>query len=574
LGALSGTIRFAPPNILRVLGVLPGLSGRATLAIYFAPPRGPAVRVRPTWQKAGIETERRATAWSVGRRTVGARKSLWSAGLRCPLPGAATHEFAERSPVGQQTRWSEGQPTSARWRMPYHAAAKIPHFGVKPWDEGAKVRHFIRHLYDFPTITPIGRAYPWDEGQRVRHHFASDWQVGLVTRNHVFTWWNDGRWPWPGWRFPRPDDENPYTLQGRLEFRCFKPGALAFGATCFGMRGLLVPWRRSYFVLNSGSMVRRSDGADVPVSSLSVQIDWDSWCWSLTATVMTKAGVDLIRTPGTEVTVTINGFVWGFVIDSVTNQDRAFGTFSASVAGRSLIAGLAEPYAAKRSYIEPLGLTAQQLALQELPLVGGWAIDWQLPEWTVPARVYQYQNLTPIESIVRLAKSAGGIVQAARNSLLLEIKPRWRYKPWAWNSFVPDATLPASYALQEQLNTRPGIEADLCLVTGGVSNGIVLKARRAGTPGDLLATTVVDSLIVDSLPAVGRGIQEIADRWPIKNYAVSLPLRAQPQGAGLLLPGLTFDFDEGLDGWRGMVVGTRINVGFNSVVQQIEVVSV
>jgi hypothetical protein len=573
LPALSGAVLFTRPNLLRVSGTLPALGGRATLAVYFPPPRGPAVRVRPTWQKAEIETKRRATTWAVGARTVAARWSPWNQGLRRALPGVAAHQAAERSPIGRQTLWSEGRAAAARWALPYHVASKVPHFGVKPWAEGRRIHDGFVHRFAFPTITPIGRGYPWDEGARVRHYFASDWQVGIITLHHIFTWWNDGRFPWPGGRFPRPRDDNPYTLQGRLEFRCFKPGALAFGATCFGMRGLLVPWRRSYRVLNSGSMVRRSDGADVPVSALSVGIDWDSWCWSLTATVMTQAGADLIRTPGTEVTVTINDFVWGFVVDSLT-QAREFGKFSASVAGRSLVAGgLAEPYSAKRSYIEPLGLTAQQLALQELPPIGGWAIDWEIPDWTVPARVYQYQNLTPIDSILRLARSAGGIVQAARDSLLLTVAPRWPREPWAW-TFTADATLPASYVWREQLDSRPGVEHDVALISGGIDNGILLKARRAGQPGDSLATTVVDALIVHAAPAVARGVQEIADRWPRRQYRLVLPLQAQPEGAGLLLPGLTVDFDEGADGWRGLVTGTRIDARFGAVNQVVEAVSV
>ena len=574
LPGLSGLAIFASPNQLRIAVTLPSLSGQGIFAQYFLPPRGPARRIEPTSSHPLSINILHQNTWNSGARTVNSPLTLWNDARAVAKRVEDVYIDPEITPTSIHTFWNDGHAVREGVTPVADNGIVIEHEVLTWWNEGQKVRHAVHDEHDFPIITPICILSPWNEGLLLRTRQVTTYQEGLITEVAGLTWWNDGRWPFPGDRYPRPDpDEQPRSLtRGRLDFRCFAPHLLAFGSTCFGMQGLLVAVRRSYRVINSASMKRRVDNLDIPVSSLSVKIDWDSWCWSLSATVMTKEAADLIRAKGTEVTVTINGFVWGFVIDDVS-QDRAFNAFSANVSGRSLVAGLSEPYSTSRSYRETQLKTAAQLCLQELPLIGNYFIDFEIPDWTIPANTYQYEGLTPIKSILRIVKASGGKVQAAMNSLLLTCSPRWTQKPWAWN-FTPAATLPASYVTKEQLTSKVGFEYEAAIVSGGVNGGIIGKVKRMNTAGDSLASTVVDTLIVDILPATGRGLQEIADLWPVKQYQVTLPLQAQPEGAGLLLPGLTFDFDEGDDGWRGMVTGTSITVGMNDVVQTLEVVSV
>lgn len=572
LPTLTGLVLLQSQATLTVYGVLPGLSGEGSLAQYFLPPRGPACRVEPTWSEPLSLDIRPENFWNSCARTVHSPLTSWDDAIYWPVAIESLSTNPDVLPISIASPYQEGLAGRLAVTPVAQNGIQIGQEFLTHWNEGQKVRHAVYDTHAFPIITPVSILSPWHEGLGIRTRHVTTYHDGLITDTAILTWWNDGKFPIPGDRYPRPDGDGQPIPRGRLDFRCYAPKYLAFGSTCFGMQGLLVPVQRSYRVINSASMKRRVDDVDIPVSSLSVKIDWDSWCWSLSATVMTRAAADLIRTIGTEVTVTINGFVWGFVIDSLS-QDRGFNQFSANVSGRSLVASLSEPYSAARSYRETSMKTAEQLCLQELPVIGTHFIDFDIPDWTIPANLYQYENLTPIESILRIVKASGGKVQAAMDSLLLTCSPRWAQKPWDW-SFTPDATLPASYVTKEQLNSKVGFEYEAAIVSGGVNGGIIGKVKRMGTAGDSLATTVVDTLIVDSLPAAGRGLQEIADRWPIQQYQVTLPLQAQPAGAGLLLPGLTFDLDEGEDGWRGMVTGTSVSAGFNSVTQTLEVVSV
>jgi hypothetical protein len=322
-------------------------------------------------------------------------------------------------------------------------------------------------------------------------------------------------------------------------------------------------------VLNQSSLLRLSDTVDIPVTRLSVGLDQASWCWTLQATLPNPEAIALVPAYPGKVRATINGFSWDFMVDEVS-WTRRFGEWTATLNGRSPAAQYAEPYAPARVYRETETKTAEQLVLQELGL--GWTLDWQLPMWTVPEEVYQYENLTPIESMNRIAKSAGGWLYADSQANVLHIVPKWPQKPWAW-TFIPDASLPSSYTLSENQQPVVSTAFESILVSGGV-DGIAVICTRTGTGGESVAPAVVDRLITDMEPAQARAIQELADLWPVKQYTLTLPLQAQPTGAGLILPGTTFDFVDGeTDGFRGMVTGVSINATWNNVQQTLEVVS-
>ena len=88
-----------------------------------------------------------------------------------------------------------------------------------------------------------------------------------------------------------------------------------------------IPILETYRVLNSFSLVRLPDRTPLPVASISAEVDVDSWCWSLTATVIGSAGWDLLAASKgflpVEVEAMINGWVWKFLLDE-PNLVRAF----------------------------------------------------------------------------------------------------------------------------------------------------------------------------------------------------------------------------------------------------------
>lgn len=375
--------------------------------------------------------------------------------------------------------------------------------------------------------------------------------------------------PSHGWRIdPYPPQPKP-RQRGRLALLCPRPGHLNIGARCWGNAALRVAIRRSYRVMNTASLVRDSDGADIACSSITLALDRDAWSWSLSASLLGAEAMDVVPLPPAAVRVTVNGYQWRMLIDEVS-VSRSFGKRGVSLTGRSIAARLAEPYARARDYSETRLMTAQQLALQELP--AGWTLDWQIVDWTVPAKVYRYTGLTPLESIKRLVKSAGGWLYADPTEQVLHAVPKWPQKPWAWD-FVPDMSLPSSYVMTESRQQQLGTPYDSILVCGGSDDGLAVLVTRAGTQGGDPASSVTDSLITDIEPAKGRAVQELADGWSLRQYSISLPLQAPPSGAGLIMPGATLDFVSGADGWRGMVTGTSISVSSSDITQTLEIVS-
>ena len=490
------------------------------------------------------------------------------------------------TPIGISGIWGEGTPrieeTSVRWSeadslrdtraVRYTEGQRYSYAMHGPWQQGIPYG-------SNPTIPwhqgilyirePTG---PWHQGIPYRRDPIIPWKQGYFRICDPYIVWEQAMPPPRGWR--RIPYDNPLKDKhwGRLNFACFKPGRLNFGNTCFGSSDLLIRIQRSYRVINSAALIRVSDGADIPVSSLTVGLDWEAWCWTLSATLLNRIGYETVPVAPGLVQATINGFVWQFIPDDV-NYSRTFGQFGGQLTGRSRVSELAAPFTLSRSYQENGLRTGEQLALQEL--ADGYSLDWQLPAWTVPGGTYQYQNLTPMESILRIAQSTGGRVYPDPILKTLHAVPKWPVNPWGWTLFVPDATLPSSYTLKEALQNRAGTEYEAVMISGGVAGGIVAMVKRAGTAGGTFAPAVVDTLITDLEPATARAVQALADAWPMKRYTLELPLQARPAGAGLILPGTTLDFSDGeTDGWRGMVVSVSISAGRDSITQTLELISV
>ena len=507
------------------------------------------------------------------------------------FPETAAVSIADRAgqPMLHPIRadWTAGQWLQAPLQTPWTSGAILPCTATLAWTGGQISNRAIQSPWGQGQSALLAAALRFKTAQPINGVIACPMATAqpLIVPVEGLGWASGALWgheealyhqqaipPPHGWRivpYVRPPSVKH---EGRLNFVCPAPHYLNFGLQCLGSALLYPALRRSYRVLNTASLIRVADSTDLPCSQISIKLDWDSWCWSLSATLMGRTAHDQVPAYPGKVRATLNGFVWDFIVDDL-RYSRKFGEFSATLTGRSPAAVMAEPYAATRSYTEVNLATAQQLATQEL--IYGWQLDWDelLVDWTVPARTYQYQNLTPIASINRIVKAAGGRVYADATGNVLHALPKWPIAPWAWATAVPDQSLPSSYTLTEQRNFATGAEYDCIVVSGGVNNGICVLATRDGMPGTYPANAVVDSLITDLAPATARATQEIADAWPMKHYSLSLPLQATPSGAGLLLPGMIFDFVDGEEGWRGLVTGVSVTAGRNSITQDLEIVA-
>lgn len=467
---------------------------------------------------------------------------LWMNGLKITIEDSMAWDSMTPFPSTKSVLWNSGQPKETIKGITWHSGWVIHDELSIRWDSG-----YTKGLDDFIS---------YNNG--IVHHLQ--WRI----------LWDDGIRPPHGWRIPPYIPPTANKVWGRLNFNCPKPSILNFGNTCFGSQQLLVQIMDSYQVINTAGLIRVSDGMDIPVSNLTVSLDWEAWCWTLSATIMNREGYETVPAALGLVQATINGFVWQFLPDD-NNYSRAFGVWNGQLTGRSPVSLLADPYSLPRSYREVALRTGEQLALQELPV--GYTLDWQLPAWTVPGGTYQYDNLTPMESILRIVKAAGGRIYPDPITKTLHAVPKWPQKPWVW-TFIPDATLPSDYTVKETLANKSGVPYESILVSGGTSGGVVAVCKRTGTGGETVAPSIVDTLLTHLDVATARAIQELADTYPLKKYTLELPLQAQPEGAGLILPGTTIDFADGEeDGFRGLFTNVSITATSSDIVQTLELVS-
>lgn len=556
----------APANELAIGGVLPAPVG----ALQWVPGRRLSMSCTVVWGGGVPIAARQTVIGSTPTPLHSAQRIVWGDGL----PTTARQRIGWQSGVpvhpGQRIAWQSGQPTITAPRIAWNGGKPILTGQRSVWNGGLPTATSQRIVWSGGQLLSVGRVVRWAAGLPVGVRLRVGWGHGLPIGVRLRLWWAHARPPDHGRTRSLHPSPGVAAVIGALNFVCPAPGRLNFGNTCFGSGRLLVPIQESYHVLNASSLIRLADGADIPVSDLTLTLGIDSWCWTLAASIMDRTGYERIPQAPGRVQATVNGFPFRFVVDEVTFQ-RGFNEFGGSLSGRSPLALLSAPFSGTKSAREASLKTAAQLALQELPL--NYALDWQLPDWSVPGGVFQYENLTVIEIIARIVKAAGGrIVPDLADDLLLHAVPKWKQKPWAW-TFVPDVTLPSSYVLEEHLSQTSGAKYESILVSGGAQQGVVVQATREGTGGMSTAPAQQEALLTAMEPATAKAIQALADLWPMRRFSLSMPLQAPPDGAGLILPGTTLDFADGLDGWRGLVVETKITARWNEGTQHLEIVS-
>lgn len=325
-----------------------------------------------------------------------------------------------------------------------------------------------------------------------------------------------------------------------------------------------IPILEAYRVLNSCSLVRLPDRTPLPVTSLSVEVDVDSWCWSLTATVIGSDSWDLLapQAPGflpVEVEAMINGWIWQFLLDEPT-LSRSFNSRSLSLKGRSRSAWLTEPFLRATSGVESNPRTVQQLAEQALDNLG-WTLDWQLPAgWLVPSGLYSW-NGTPIDQLIALIKPVDGCLYTDPAASIITAYPRYPTASWLWDGQTADIGIPeaAVVSLDRAPDNKP--ELNGCYVSGTIA-GYTAWVKIAGTDGALVpAEPVVDPLLCHADALRARGIAILSASGPGTNLTAELLLTPEGgSGPGLLRPGLLAE----IAGVRGMVRSVKVSAGWSN----------
>jgi len=334
---------------------------------------------------------------------------------------------------------------------------------------------------------------------------------------------------------------------------------------------VVVPVRRVYLVINNVTLHRLPDGLPVPVFNLSLSLDAASWTWGFDAQL--PAAAENLVAPGSnggpvELLASVNGTAFRVLAESIS-RERVFGDASIRISGRGRNAVLAAPYAPVMTFSNTEGRTARQLMDDVLTVNGiplGWAVDWGLTDWNVPAGAFAQQG-SWIDALTAIAGAAGGYLIPHPSAQSIRVRHRYPVAPWEWSTVTPDFVLPVDAVARESLRwlEKPAYNR---VFVSGQDVGVLGQVTRAGTAGDVLAPMVVDPLITEAAAARQRGIAVLADTGQQIEVSLRLPVLAE---TGIIEPGAFVEYQDGSVTRLGLVRSTQVEAGLPEVWQTLGV---
>jgi hypothetical protein len=589
----GGVIPPPPADVeLRLAAALPGLGAAFALSYLSGAPRGPAAATAARFQPArprpaGVSDRAQAMARLPGGATTRhqqalplgewVRVSLLDTLTRQHVARAARHQDAQRVGAWPLALASQGGWRRGHWRTArFESARRMSAAPARDrWRDRLRDRRPVR-LQRWQVAAPAPRGWTTDFG-------PGAWRpVGWAARFQA------GIEPPPGMRagvLPPEPPEPPdpcYLPDPHLLFAQAWAGGVGGAELLFVCERhpiqppkpplVVVPVKRVYIVLNTVSLRRVADDADIPVLSLALSIDVDSWTWGFNATIP-GAALALVA-PGedgpVELEAVVNGGAYRVLAEQIS-RDRAFNSSTVRVQGRGKSALLASPYSPTRSHGNSIARTAQQLMADVLswnnqPI--GWDVDWRIDDWLVSAGAFA-MNGAYIDGLTAIAGAAGAYLQPHPTAQTLRVLPRYPVAPWHWGEVTPDIELPDAVTLQEGIEwtERPAYNR---VFVSGASQGILGQVTRAGTAGDLVAEMVTDALITAPEAARQRGIAILGDTGRQARVSLRLPVLAE---TGVIVPGQFVRYvDNGAGLHRlGLVRATAVDAGFPEVWQTIQV---
>lgn len=455
------------------------------------------------------------------------------------------------------------------------------------WQSAEAVTKATQSRFIKPPRRALSRGFSYGQGDTVTLAIASGFgeATPVFRRVSIIPWQlaNPYSWIWGGWHYPQVPPPPPYRASTELVFyqsaEAYIGGAiLEFNRPCWAW-----PLFRSQTVIRPGvtillhtiKVVRLPDLVNVPVLSVSLQFDSESWAWGVALSMQTSAVAALVEPVDGEpwqVRIELDGVTVTALIEEVGEPRRAFGETLYTATGRSALALLAEPYAPLRSYTELNDRTAAQLIDHELTDTG-WTAAYHADllqlfttDWLVPGGVWSYLDKSPVDVIATIAKAAGARAYADRNAALVMIAPDYPVSVWDWSAATVDKTISLSLvrSLSKRVTTRPDYNQ---VYVSGQAQGVLVSATRQGSGGDRPAPMVTDQLItyVNAGRERARNVLSCAGRQAL--ITLDLPLN---DSIGLLEPGQLVEVSESTP-WRGLVRGISVDATHGSIAQQVQI---
>ncbi|KAI5912319.1 hypothetical protein PA01_12865 [Azoarcus sp. PA01] len=399
----------------------------------------------------------------------------------------------------------------------------------------------------------------------------------LIAGRWLATEHQDARRPPPGRYVVVPPVEPPpppFAADPHLLFcQPFPASAdLLFGWVCGSTPGagpVVIPIQECYVVINSFSLVRADTGEPVDVQDFNASLDTDSWGWGWSASLHADL-MPLVRSPAlgdhVELVATLNGTPLRLVVERIA-RDRRFGEAWLKVSGRGRAAWLADPHSPVATRYNTEARTAQQLLSDALTVNNvpiGWALDWRVTDWLVPAGSWSHTG-TYIDAATRIAESAGAYVQAHNTDQTLIILPRYPVAPWNWPGETPDIDLPEDVCEVEGIEWQDKPDYNAVWISGAAA-GRRDRIRRAGTAADRSAPTIVDPLATAPEMTLQRGRAALGDTGRQAHITLRLPVLPE---TGIIQPGKLVRYTESGTPRIGLTRGVQLEQRFPELWQTI-----
>jgi hypothetical protein len=581
--AFAGTVRISPVTNATIVGVFPAFGGSVN-AQYIS---------------------------GANRPLVGKTDAAWQVGTSRPIGVEQRGETPAALRAGAPSPWQTAQGAASRVLVPLdhtlvpaRSGARLPHAdAARLAAQRATIAHAdalrdrrLSRASGFQAARRAGTQNTHDWQERLRHvrgRAASRWQpaaplsagrqagMSKALRRAASAWalFEAAIVPLPGVS-PRPGVVVPpldpcYLPDTNLVFKAAWLAGTHLLFICERHAGppatVVVPIRRIYVVINEVSLRRVDGNVPLPAFSLSLSLDADSWTWGFSASLPTSTlealEPDADGTP-VELEALVNGQPYRLLAERLASE-RQFGQAGLRVQGRGKAALLDAPYAAVSSFGNTQQRTAQQLAADVLTVNGvgiGWALEWGLTDWLVPAGAFSHQG-SFVSALGQIAAAAGGYLQPHPTDQLLRVLPRYPAASWQWGSVVPDIELPAAVTTRESIEWLEKPRYNRVFVSG-TSQGVLGQITRQGTAGDLVAPMITDALATHADAVRQRGIAVLSETGRQANVTLRLPVLPE---TGVIAPGKFVRYVDGATTRVGIVRSTSVEAGRPEVWQTIGV---
>lgn len=505
--------------------------------------------------------------------------------------GACDWQSAQRMPSDKPVEWDKPSDVTAEPAYPYGLIPRTQQSKAEKWTESSSSSINPSWLYcDIPK-EDISKSQRWDEAPaadwaaaapfwlvlpRIHCERDENWQVpgwidvsllrqvirkGRWLSKQSTSLYEEAIWPLSGISDHTLPPITPLLNIGDVNFNFYRERQLNTDLEFWVDIGAarIVPIRRVYLVSNSASVVRLRDGMNIPATSVSVDVDDDSWAYQCSVTVPQIAAAEALE--GEEMLININGHEWIMSVDG-WSDNKAWNSQSATVTGRSRTKELSSSIILPSSYVETQSRTIIQLAEQEL--ITGWTMNWTAADWLVAGGIYSYSNKAPIDVIAELAEAAGAFIMPHQSNRQISVLPKYKVKPWSLSSLQADIQIPASIMINRGRKREYGTNANGIWITGG-NAGITALVKKTGTGADRLLSDTTNALITDTAGATALGIKLLAESMDRSTDTIELPINAD---TGLILPGNVLSIPDGQAYARGFKASAQISGDKKLVVRQ------